>query len=168
MLCWHWHCFLSMKLNQINCKEYHFETENSKAKNENGWIRLILLSPLSKTDRLIPGRLNTHWCNPLPSKLSRSEMANWFSTRLSSDTVTPVSNKQSLSSSEPTDSLNQTQKGRFRLLMEKICLTQSHLSSELLFSCGIWGFVRAELSRSDKRRGIVGFNCAHRHTHAAR
>lgn len=95
----------------------------------------------------------------------RNEMANWFSTRLSSDTATPISNKQSLSSSEPADSLNQTQSGRIRLLTEKISSTQSHLSSELRLSCGIWGFVRAELSHSHKRRGIVGFTYAHRHTH---
>lgn len=50
--------------------------------------------------------------------------------------------------------------------MEKIVSIQSHLSSELLFTCGIWGFACAELSHSHKRRGIVGFNCTHRQTHA--
>ena len=49
--------------------------------------------------------------------------------------------------------------------MEKIWSAQSHLSSELLFTCGISGFVRAELLHSSKRGVIVLFSCEHTDTH---
>ena len=42
---------------------------------------------------------------------------------------------------------------------KKIWSAQSHLSSELLFTCGILGFVRAELLLSSKRGVIVLFSC---------
>lgn len=85
-------------------------------------------------------RNNTHWRLPPPSKLRRSEMANWFfnTSCLFRHCDPPVSNKQSLSSSEPTDSLNQTQSGRYLAPDEKK-RSEFSLISALSF-CSVLGF----------------------------
>lgn len=127
-------------------------------KERKRWTHVIL-SPLSKYHTGLILTCETHY----PPR--QSKMVNWFSARLFETGVTVAEDKQSLSSSVPTDSLNQSQSKRIRLLMEKIWSAQSHLSSELLFTCGISGFVRAELLHSSKRGVIVLFSCEHTNTY---